>query len=62
VPVAVVNGENEPFVNLEWIKQIKFKNLWGGECIEMEGCLHAPFWGKPKEYQEILERFVKDVS
>jgi pimeloyl-ACP methyl ester carboxylesterase len=62
VPVAVVNGKDEPFINLKFIREIRFKNLWGARCIEMEGCFHAPFWSKPKEYQEILERFIRDVS
>ena len=62
VPVAMVNGANEPFVNLEFVRNIKYKTLWDGKCIEMEDCLHAPFWGKPKEFQELFERFVKDVS
>ncbi|KAF2426487.1 alpha/beta hydrolase fold protein [Tothia fuscella] len=62
VPIAVVNGADEPFVNLQFVKDVEYGNLWSGKCIEMEGLLHAPFWAKPKEFQEILERFIKDVS
>jgi pimeloyl-ACP methyl ester carboxylesterase len=62
MPVAVINGVDEPFINLEFIRQIKFKNLWRDKCFEIEGCLHAPFWGKPKVYQELLESFIRDVS
>jgi pimeloyl-ACP methyl ester carboxylesterase len=62
VPIAVVNGADEPFVNLAFVREVEYGNLWGGKCIEMEGLLHAPFWAKPKEFQEILERFMKDMS
>jgi len=62
VPIAVVNGGSEPFINLEFVKSVQYKNLWRGKCIEMEGLLHAPFWAKPEEFQEILESFVSDVS
>jgi pimeloyl-ACP methyl ester carboxylesterase len=62
VPIAVVNGGSEPFINLEFVKSVKYGNLWGGECIEMKGLLHAPFWAKPEVFQVILERFVEDVS
>jgi pimeloyl-ACP methyl ester carboxylesterase len=62
VPIAVVNGAKEPFINLAFVKSVEFGNLWGGECIEMVGLLHAPFWAKPDEFQPILEAFVEDVS
>jgi hypothetical protein len=63
VPVAVINGKEEPFINLQWIRNIKFKNLWRDTFFELEGGLHAPFWGKTdQEYLELLEAFIKDVS
>jgi hypothetical protein len=60
--IAVVNGQAEPFINIKFISDLNFGNLWGGKCIEMPGLLHAPFWAKPKEFQEILDRFVEDCS
>jgi pimeloyl-ACP methyl ester carboxylesterase len=62
VPVAVINGADEPFINLEFVRDVKYGNLWGGKCIEMQGLLHAPFWAKPAEFQELLDKFVKDCS
>ncbi|KAF2400520.1 alpha/beta hydrolase fold protein [Trichodelitschia bisporula] len=62
VPIAVVNGADEPFVNLDWVKKIEYKNLWKGKTVELEGGLHAPFWGQPDRYVEILEEFLKDVT
>jgi pimeloyl-ACP methyl ester carboxylesterase len=62
VPIAVVNGGSEPFINLEFVKSVEYGNLWGGKCIEMEGLLHAPFWAQPGEFQVILEKFVDDLS
>ena len=62
IPIAVVNGADEPFLNLQFIRDLKFGNLWNGNCIEMAGLLHAPFWAKPDEFQEILDRFVEDCS
>jgi pimeloyl-ACP methyl ester carboxylesterase len=62
VPVAVINGANEPFVNLTYLKTINWSSLWTGQCIEMKGLEHAPFWGNPKEFQVLLNQFVKDCS
>jgi len=62
IPVAVINGKDEPFVNLEWIRQIKFRNLWRNTFFEMENCLHAPFWARRKEYGDLLSAFLNEVS
>jgi hypothetical protein len=59
----VINGKDEPFINLEWIRNIKYKNLWRNTCFELEEGLHAPFWGKTdKEYLKLLEDFINELS
>ncbi|KAF2193684.1 alpha/beta-hydrolase [Zopfia rhizophila CBS 207.26] len=60
--VAVVNGAEEPFVNLDYLDQIQWKRLWKGKCIRMEGLGHAPFWEKPKEFAGILADFMRDCE
>ncbi|KAK8158701.1 hypothetical protein BKA80DRAFT_311596 [Phyllosticta citrichinensis] len=53
VPVAVVNGGAEPFVNLEYLDEITYANLWEGVAHHrIGGLVHAPFW----------ERFVGDCQ
>lgn len=61
VVVGVVNGKEEPWVNLEWVRAVKYRNLWRGECIELEGLKHAPFWARPEEFVVLLGEFVSDV-
>jgi len=58
---AVVNGSDEPWINLQFIRNIKFAKLWKNQCIEMEGLKHAPFWAKPIDFQLLLEEYVKDI-
>lgn len=62
VPLAVVNGADEPFISMEFVRNVKYGNLWRGECIEMPGLLHAPFWTEPAAFQTILNEFVSDCS
>ncbi len=31
VPLAIVNGEDDPVINLNYIDELDFKNLWEGE-------------------------------
>ncbi|TLD24575.1 putative alpha beta hydrolase [Venturia nashicola] len=61
VPIAVVNGEKDPFINLEFIEQVEFGNVWTGKCISMPELLHAPFYGDPDGFQKLLESFVEDT-
>ncbi|OAL53747.1 alpha/beta-hydrolase [Pyrenochaeta sp. DS3sAY3a] len=62
VRVAVVNGADEPFVDLDYLDGLAWGRLWGGKCIRIEGCGHAPFWEKPEEFEGILVRFLGDCA
>ncbi|KAK7532359.1 Alpha/Beta hydrolase protein [Phyllosticta citribraziliensis] len=60
VPVAVVNGGAEPFVNLDYLDEIAYANLWEGAAHRIDGLGHAPFWERPDLFASFWERFVGD--
>jgi pimeloyl-ACP methyl ester carboxylesterase len=62
VLIAVVNGAEEQFINLDYIDGIKWKNLWKGKCLRLEGLHHAPFWEDPSRFEEVLVEFMGDVE
>jgi pimeloyl-ACP methyl ester carboxylesterase len=62
VLLAVVNGADEPFVNLEFVRQVSYRNLWRERCLELEGLKHAPFWAQPGRFADLLLEFLHDVS
>jgi pimeloyl-ACP methyl ester carboxylesterase len=62
VPIAVVNGAQEQFVNLDYLDTIKWGNLWRGECVRLDGLHHAPFWEDPQRYEQVLVEFLQDVE
>ena len=62
VVVAVVNGAEEPFVDLDYLDQIKWARLWEGKCHRLPGLEHAPFWEDPDTFNPILERFLASVG
>ena len=62
VPLAVVNGAEDPFVNLDYFDVPKYANLWEGRCHRLPGVKHAPFWEAPDFFDEFLGRFVDDVA
>jgi pimeloyl-ACP methyl ester carboxylesterase len=59
---AVVNGIDEPWINLDFINGIKFKNIWRLGQISIPDTKHAPFWAEPEAFQEILNDYVQDIS
>ena len=62
VPLAVVNGSQDPFVNLDYLETPQYANLWNGRCHRLPGLKHAPFWEAPDVFDELLGRFIDDVA
>lgn len=62
VLIGVVNGGNEPYVNLDYLDHIKWKRLWRGKCVRLEGLGHAPFWERPEEFERLLGEFMGDAE
>jgi pimeloyl-ACP methyl ester carboxylesterase len=62
VPLAVVSGSRDPFINLDYFEVPKYANLWEGRCHRMPGLKHAPFWEAPAAFDELLARFIDDVA
>jgi len=61
-PLAVVNGSEDPFINLDYLDVPKYANLWEGRCHRLPGLKHAPFWEAPDIFDALLARFVDDVA
>ncbi|HWL71813.1 MAG TPA: alpha/beta hydrolase [Geminicoccus sp.] len=62
LPIAVVNGIDEPFVNLRFVRGVRFGNLWRGQAIEIADSGHAPFWDRPQEFDRIFTEFLADMD
>lgn len=62
VPIAVINGRDDPLIKLDYIESIPFGNLWSGRCLCLSGVGHAPFWHAADEFNAIIERFLNDVT
>ena len=62
VPLAVVNGADDAFMNPAYIGGLNYRNLWGGEVVLLPGLHHLPFYEDPAAFNPILERFLADVT
>jgi len=61
MPLAIVNGDPEPFVDNAYLKTIPYANLWEGKIHLLPGIGHAPFWEEPETFHTLLARFLGDV-
>jgi pimeloyl-ACP methyl ester carboxylesterase len=61
VPVAMVNGADDPFVNTDYIGSLPYKSLWENHCFVLRGAGHTPFL-KADVFEPILARFVDHVA
>lgn len=62
VPVAVINGADEPFIDLDYIDGLRWKSLWRGHSVRMSRLKHTPFWEDPKGYEGVLVEFLQDCG
>jgi pimeloyl-ACP methyl ester carboxylesterase len=61
IPLAVVSGAREPFVNNDYLRAIAYANLWEGRVHIIDEAGHAPFWQAPDRFNPILARFLGDL-
>jgi pimeloyl-ACP methyl ester carboxylesterase len=62
VPLAVVHGADEPFVNTAYVGGLAYKALWDHHCYLLRGVGHAPFIQAPEMFNPILGRFMADMQ
>jgi pimeloyl-ACP methyl ester carboxylesterase len=62
LPLAVVNGADEPFVNTDFVSKIHYAHLWEGKTHLIEHSGHAPFWDAPEKFNAVFARFLDDVT
>lgn len=60
VPVAIINGESDRFVNPDYFAKPRYANLWRGQVQRIAGTGHAPFFEQPELYNSLLQAFFAD--
>lgn len=62
VPLAIVNGADDPLVRVSYINSIRYGNLWENQCHTIAHGGHIPFLLKPNTFNALLHRFAMDVK
>jgi pimeloyl-ACP methyl ester carboxylesterase len=60
-PIAVLIGEADKIINLEYIKNLAFANLWRTQINLIPNAAHLPCLENPLMYNDLLTQFVNDV-
>lgn len=60
VPLAIINGESDRFLNPDYFARPRYANLWRGSVQRIAGAGHAPFFEQPELYNSLLQAFFAD--
>lgn len=58
-PIAVLQGERESFFDNDYLKELKWRNLWENKIHLLPDVGHAPFLETPSCFGDHLLRFAK---
>lgn len=61
-PVAILHGEGEQLVNLDYLRQLTIPTLWRGQVQLIPGAGHAIHQEAPTEFADLLEQFIAGLS
>jgi pimeloyl-ACP methyl ester carboxylesterase len=54
MPLAVVNGQDDPFVRPEYFDGLVYGSLWEPGIVRIEGAGHSPFLQRPAPFDALL--------
>lgn len=61
-PIAVIQGDEEPFFDPALIDTLRWRNLWRGAGQVVAGGGHAPFFDQPQAYAMLVAQFLGDLD
>jgi pimeloyl-ACP methyl ester carboxylesterase len=61
VPLAIINGANDPVINLDYIDSLTFRNLWEHGPVRVENAGHGLHWQKHKDFNSLLDSFLASI-
>jgi pimeloyl-ACP methyl ester carboxylesterase len=62
LPIAMINGRNEPIARLSYLESLHYQRLWGGACHVIDGAGHAPFLQRADRFNQLTGRFLADLQ
>ncbi|MCH9621638.1 MAG: AB hydrolase superfamily protein YdjP [Chlamydiia bacterium] len=61
VPLVVIAGEDDPVLGIEYIQNLKYKNLWNDRINIIPHGSHAILFHHEEEVNNLIENFIKSL-
>lgn len=61
LPVAILQGEHDQFINYDYYEKLEIPKLWRHEAIVIKNATHTPQLESPEEFNQILLQFISEV-
>ena len=62
IPVAIVNGEDDPLLRLHYFDDLSIHSLWRGKCQTIADAGHACFLDQPEAFAALFTAFLADID
>jgi pimeloyl-ACP methyl ester carboxylesterase len=62
VPLAMINGADDPILRVKYLHKPNYANLWEGRPHLIAGAGHAAFLSHPNSFNVLLHRFASEMA
>lgn len=62
VPLAIINGADDPVIDLDYIGSLKYRNLWTNRPLRLANAGHGPHWQQHHIFNEMLQSFLNSLD
>ena len=62
VPLAIVNGADDPIVDIDYLTSLNYAKLWSKRCYIIPRTGHMPFVEQPDVFNDILKEFLRRME
>jgi pimeloyl-ACP methyl ester carboxylesterase len=60
-PLAILHGEGDQLVSLDYLRKLTFPALWRGEVQVIPGVGHTPHQEAPEQFAALMTEFIGDL-
>jgi len=60
--LAILHGDQDAYISLDFLKSVSYRNLWCGEIQVLPAASHTPQWKEASNFNAVLARFLAEAS